>query len=416
MPVSLNLTQKLTYNEPNSIVDGDLNYTQFQCVSGQSWSASESFDINVSSPDRVLDVSKSYLKFKLQMTGTTGTSGSAVTSVLGGAAALQRVQTSVGGLLIEDIQNYPVYVSTIYKRCTKEQQEMLKVLEGYSDQNAFAGSANANTNGRVVVHALRTCVSESDVHMPLFAIRSGITFSFTTSTLNDLIATTNTGATGFKVSEVYFVAALVKPSPAYIDNFMAGISGGKSASVPLQIVRNVRFKPTTLTQQETNLHIGQLKSLRQIFGVCRESTSINSSSTDSYALDALNALNSYYYMIGSERFPQNKEIFTNNAVASGAVDPESVMQTLVGLDNTYGWMSPFAGSNLYADDKDCIFAPYTFASNRSIGAGMATSDGFIQLVHKYNSAPAGTETADLFIVYDAMLKLGASIELDAKNL
>ena len=415
MPSNFHITQKLTYSEPDSIVDGDLNYVQFQPVAGQSWVASETFDINVSSPDRVLDVSKSYLKFKLQLTGTTGTSGSAVTSTLGGVSALQRVQVSVGGLLIEDIQNYNAYVSTLYKRATKEQADMLKVLEGYGDQSAFAGSADANTNGRVVCHAMRTCVNENDLHWPLFAIRSGITFSFTTSTLNDLIATTNTGATGFKISEVYFVGAMVKPSPAYIDSFMGGISGGKSASIPLQVVRNVRFKPSTLTNQETNLHIGQLKSLRQIWAISREATSINSSSTDSFALDSLNALNSYYYMIGSERFPQNKEIYTNNAVASGAVDPESVMQSLVSLDNTYSWLSPFAGSNAYADNKDCLFAPFTFSSNRSLGAGVATSDGFIQLVHKYSSGPAGTETIDAFIVYDAVLKLGATIELDAKN-
>ena len=416
MPVSLSIPQNLTYSNPEQLVDGELNYIQYMPVAGSSWVANETFDINISSPDKVLDVSKSYLKFKLQLTGQTGTSGSAVTSILGGAAALQRVVTSVGGLQVEDIQQYPSYLSILYKRATAEQQNMLKVLEGFNDQSAFAGSADANTNGRVVCHALRTALCESDKMVPLFAIRSGITLSITTSTLNDLIATTNTGATGFKISEVYFVGALVKPEPSYIDNFMAGISGGRAAQIPMQLVRNVRFKPSTLTQQETNLHIGQLKSLRQIMGVCRESTSINSSSTDSYALDALNGLNSYYYMIGSNRYPQNKEIYTNNAVASGAVDPESVMQTLVSLDNNYSWMNPFNGSNVYADGKDNIFAPYTFASNRSIGAGAMTSDGFITLVHKYNSAPAGTETADLFIVFDAVLRLGATVELDSKNL
>ena len=416
MPVSLNVPLRMTYSDPDSLIDGSLNYVNFGPVAGSSWVANESFDINISSPDRVLDVSKSYLKYKVQLTGTTSTTASAVTSVLGGASVLQRVVTSVGGLQVEDIQNYGCYLSLLYKRSTAETQNMLKVLEGYGDQNAFAGSANANTNGRVVCHALRTALTESDKHIPLFAIRSGITFSFTTSTLNDFIATTNSGATGYKISDVSFVAALVKPEPSYIDNFMSGISGGRSAQIPMQLVRNVRFKPSTLTQQETNLHIGQLKSLRQIMGVCRESTSINSSSTDSYALDALNALNSYYYMVGSDRYPQNKEIFTNNAIASGSVDPESVMQMLVSLDNTYAWLNPQSGSNSFADDKDNVFAPYTFASNRSIGAGVMTSDGFIQLIHKYNSAPAGTETVDLFIVYDAILKLGSTIELDSKNL
>lgn len=415
MPVSYQIPQKMTYSDPDSLIEGELNYVQFQPVAGSSWGPSESFDINISSPDKVLDVSKSYLKFKLALTGTT-TVGSSITTVLGGASAIQRVVTSVGGLQVEDIQNYPSYLSVLYKRGTAEQQNVLKALEAFNDQGAFSASDDARNNGRVICHALRTAVCESDKHLPLFAIRSGITFSFTTATLNDILTATASGATSYKISEVYFVGALVKPAPSYIDNFMAGISGGRSAQIPMQLVRNVRFKPSTLTQQETNLHIGQLKSLRQIFGVCRESTSINTATTDSYALDALNALTSYYYMVGSERYPQNKEIFTNNAVASGAVDPESVMQTLVSLDNTYAWLNPFNGSNVFADGKDNIFAPFTWASNRAIGSGVMTSDGFITINHKYNSAPAGTETVDMFIVYDAMLKLGATIELDAKNL
>ena len=57
MPVSFNIPQKMTYSDADSLIDGDLNYVSYQPIAGTSWGPSESFDINISSPDKVLDVS-----------------------------------------------------------------------------------------------------------------------------------------------------------------------------------------------------------------------------------------------------------------------------------------------------------------------------------------------------------------------
>ena len=404
------LPDQLLYSKPTQTIDGNINWVSFTPVSGSTFTDGNSFKVRVSSTNEFLVVQRSYLKYTLKLTGVTQATTASVTTKLGGASALRRVVTNVGGVQVEDIDNYNTYVSTIYKRLPTSQQNFLKQVEGYQNQDICCSTATLASNGRTVCHALRTSIMECDQYLPLPFLQGGLEMEFTVETLNNIIATSASGATGVSVSNVEFVACMIKPSDGYLKQFQGTLASGKKGSITMVKTRNVRLNPSALTDQEQSLQIGFLRSLRSVLGITRKSTSWLSATTDSFELDTANLMSSYYFKVGSDRYPRNKVINTNNGT-SGTVDAEPLMQSICALDNSY---AHFNAVDVTANTANYIY--FNWASSPAIGSGIPVEDGKIDFHHTYYAAPAATEYIDVFFFYDAILSFDASsISLNEKE-
>jgi len=168
MPSDWNIPDSLSYKRPDVLIDGDANFTEFQPVSGSTFTQDQTFKIKITSSDEFLDVRRCYLKYDLTLTGGATTAGNMI-SYLGGASVLRRITTTVSGSQVEDYDDYNLALSVKYAQLPETNKNFLKQVEFYNNQGVLTSSSSAYTNGRTCLHALRT---------GLFEIDQCISFSF----------------------------------------------------------------------------------------------------------------------------------------------------------------------------------------------------------------------------------------------
>lgn len=413
MPSSFQLPESLLYTPPVQTTDGDVNWVSFPPMSGSSFGPSESFKINVSTPNELLIPQRSYLKFNLRLTGgATTTSGSSLSS-LGGASVFQSITTELGGVQVESLQNYNAMLATQYKRLPNTNQILLGETEMFGKQTELTKSANAYLYGRDVCHPLHIAILESsDNALPLFAVRGGLQLSFQLETLNNVLASAASASTSYVVSSIEFVGCMLKPSDDYLQSFIAGMSKGSVAHIPLQLTKNIRVSPGTTDSQRSQLHTGFLRSIRSITGVCRVAASLNNPAVDANNSFTSNNLKQYYFEIGSTRYPRNKVIKATNSTSFAAPSPENIMMAICSLDNTF---PHFNQTDITQNTDQMVY--YNWASNRGFGSGISSEDGIITFNHDYNNVgTVGSETMDFWLNYDADLRIGAAgVALDNRS-
>lgn len=395
------LSESLLYSSPVKTVAGELNFTEFIPQSGSSFGAGENFSIRVSSPDSFIDPKKCWLKFTLSFTGTTDAGNQL--NALGGAAVIKRVDTIVSGVEIESIDNYNHYCSMVYKRQPLTYLQLLRETEKSAyDGGATIGShTSSSQTSRVINHPLRVAIMEGHSNLiPVPFLRGGIEFRFTMESLLSNIATTggSGGFTAYSISNVRLVCGMVKPLASYLQQFQQKLESGGEATLPIQIVRNLNFVPTASTSQEAILSPGYLSSVRSVMGAYRANGA-------GFNSDARNNLTSYFWMIGSKRYPLNKQISTSDD------DAENVMFALASIDNTYNHLRT---PTLSATTGHLIY--YNFCADSGFGNGEPCSDGQVRLIQTYSAAPNTSGRVDLYVTYDAKLRVGAaSVTVDALN-
>lgn len=423
MPLGNQLPQSMLYNAPETMLDGAINWTSFKPLDRSTFEQDSTFKIRVGSLTDFLIPQRSYLRFDLKLNnGTVGTPVAASSNTtsyitsLGGASVIRRLTTTVGGRQLETIDSYNEYCSHLYKRLPATQQEFLKVAELYKDDRASLNQlASQASSGRTIFHALRCSLLENDQYIPLPFCRGGVEFEIQLETLNRVCASSVPG--GYTIENVEFIGCMIRPNVSYMSQFNSKLSSGGKASMPLQIIRNLRISPSATTEQTSVINLGFFKSLKQVSGVQRSAATLSTKATDSFANDNLTA-KSYYWQIGSERYPKNFEIQCNSDPAYGAVRIENQMQAICSLDNTYGHFSasqPISSAGAVSGKDDYVF--YNWASNPSFGSGVPVEDGVVNFVHSYNTAPADTDSYDFFFQVEGKLSIGYdSVDVDFKDL
>ena len=400
----LQVSENLQYNKIPNVFEGSSNFVSFKPVGPTTYSQDSEIKIRISSQD-YLNTSRSYIKYRLKWTGGTTTDQDRL-SKLGGVSVLRNVAIAMGGLEVERINNYNAYCGLLYKRLPLTNQAFLKATELFDDRTG----ANA-ANGAVIVHALKTAVFESNRHLPLAFIRGGIELSLTLEGLNRVLSDNAvTPPTGFEISEVEFIGCMVSPPAEYLQETQKMLMSGASQKLPLVLIRNVRSSPSGITDEEKSIHLGLVQSLRSVIGTFRTDAILNGANGDSFR-DSVGGLESYAFRIGSTTYPKNKRVgcSTENA---GASDPESLMQAICSLDNTY---PHFLAKRPSENGEGYVY--YNFASNASVGSGVAVSDGILVNDFKYHTAPATTTSMDAFYHYDAYLLISAEeISVVSRNL
>lgn len=391
---TFSFSNSLVYQQPSRDVSGELNFLEFSPISGSSFSAGNSFEINVASPDGFVDPSKTWLQYTLTATaGTTHASG-ALDSNLGAVAVIKRVDSIVSGVEIESIDNYNHYYSMISKRQPRTYRDQLQPeLEG---QGKGFYTGDSTTASIVCNHALRIGLFEGQQkHIPVCFMRSGVNFRFT---LDSSVYVTGSTVSTWTVSDVRLVCGMLKPNPAYLQDFQRKLESGGSAIIPMQLVRNLNFVCTTSTSQEAQLTCGYLKSLRSLMGAFR-------SASTAFNTDTRNNLSEFYFQNSTTRYPLNKTIKTSGRNA------ENLMIALSSVDNTYAHMG--VPSSIVNNTDHLIY--YSFASNAEFGSGISVVDGAIRFSQVYSSAPTAL-TCQFYATFDSKLIISAgSVGLDTLN-
>jgi hypothetical protein len=407
------LPSNLQYSQPAERLSGEKQFVSFAPTGATSYSMGDSIKININSNNQFLDPARSYLRFRVRGAGTS--SASHKIPVAGWAYAINRVSTHVGGVLIEDISDYNRFISLLYQKLPASHQNMLKKLESYDTQNAVAvASANGLTNGQVICHALRVALLEQPKMLPLCFVRGGIELNLYLETLNNFLhVNSDAGITGITIDQVAFVACMVKPADAYLQQFSKSLEGGAQVKIPIELCKSIRNTPVNASESSELLNVGFLKSLKSIWQASHSNTLGVSSSTsgnDSSMNYSMNGLQRYSLQVGGKKYPQNFDISCCQTVGSTTVSPEHLMQELVSVDNTYAFLNEPSG----ATTGSHIF--YEFSNDKSWGSGIPVSDGIVSL------AKVGTPTSTsvnqyTFCWHDALLKISASsCEVDSKAL
>ena len=135
------LPSNLQYSQPSERLTGTKNFTQFAAVGATSYSPGDTIKIAINSNNQFLDVSRSYLRFKVKAAGTSASTHKI--PAVGYAYLLKDVSTTVGGVTVENIADYNKYISILYKKLPDTQLAVLKKLESTGTQNSIAiASAN----------------------------------------------------------------------------------------------------------------------------------------------------------------------------------------------------------------------------------------------------------------------------------
>jgi hypothetical protein len=415
MPQGFSLPQDMLYQAPEIVQDGSINWVQTPPLDRSSFTQDQSFKIRIGSLTDFLLPQRSYLKFDLKFTNSTGgsvaTSATSYLTSLGGASVFRSITTTCAGREVERIDNYNAFVSTIYKRLPTTAKNFLLQAELYGHTGASSLNHNADTvaNGRTIYHPLRTALFENDKMICLPFLRGGVELDIQLESI--VRVASDATPIGYSISNIQFVGCYLRPNASYLQQFNSKLSSGQKAQVPLQVVRNIRISPSATTQQETPINLGFFKSLKQVMSINRSASTLSTQGTDSFAVDTLDKLKSYYWRVGSERYPKNFAIECNNLVSTGAVKIEQQMMALCSLDNTYAHYN----STGFSDTDSYQF--YNWASNSSFGSGIPVEDGVINFAHEYSSAPTATDVYDMWFFVDGVLSISfEDVSMDFKDI
>lgn len=360
--MSLNISNSLTYTQPESLLDGKISHVSYKPQGANSYSASETISVKLSSNTDFLIPSRSYVKFTLA-TSTTGT-----LSVNGGSSCINSVVDNIGGCVTPISRNFHIQQGVKLQSSTSER----KAIDTYCQNATFSSTTGSAVTAATSLTICMPFISsfETDKIIPL-AILNGWE---QTITLNPATAVVSAGT--YTVSNYEVVACLLTPTQQYLNELASGLNNGSTLKLPIQLSTTITSPVTSALSQNILINSGYYSSMNSVTFVHKETPLANSSK-----------VSSWYVMVDSARYPKNKTI-------AGAV--ESVYSTLSGYATDISSISvPLATQT---------FNQYTFKTNSEFSSGIATSNGLVELVVDFLDTPTGT--IETIVNYDAYLEIG----------
>lgn len=408
---NFSLPSQLNYTQPPQQLSGQKNFVSFKPKAGTSFTGNDNIQIPITSTNSFLDPTRSYLKFRVSFAGTT--SASHRTPLSGYSYAFDKVDTYVGGVLVESIADYNKYVACLYKRLPAGYQSQLAVLEQYNEASSTTNGVCGANAGVLVCHAPRVALFEQTRHIPLSFIRGGIELNFTVLPFSQFIAVNNAGSlTGYTIDQVELIACMIQPSDAFLSSFAKSLQSGSEAKIPLEVCRTIKSFPQNSSVNTYTLNTGFHKSLNSILNT--NAPTVSGAGTDGSNLFTNNGQTSYRYEISGSRYPQNFNIYTNSATAGGMIGAEQVMMGLCAVDNT------FTGLNQQTSDIVDVNGNFNytdFRSDASFASGVPISDGQVVFVAEGTPSTTTNITNYSWVFVNALLKISMnSVSLDTKEL
>lgn len=384
----LSLNQDITYQVPERVTDGDINFVSFKPQSIGSYGPGQTVDFKLRSTNEFVILDRSYMKFKLVETGvvTPIASGTGL-SLMGAQAVISQVQDSVSGLQMPLFKNYNLQQSLKLNTDTSERKAITAITESF---NTAGRTATAKYASKTFCVPVPTSLSSSGKVIPLSILNGGWGISLLLEQHNRVF---QDGAVGnsYELSDLEIVCCMLKPDEKYLQELGRAMTNGGSLKIPLQLTKNITATLAASQTQSVRIQSGYLSSLNSITNVIRDAADVGTGNAttgkDTFSTDT-NKLASYYYMINSSRYPKNKSIHCGD-------DPENLYQMLAGFNTSYSQISPFSTGN--------SFCHFSFESNGQFASGIPLNDGFINIETTFTTTPSAGDLFDCFLEYDAVL-------------
>lgn len=386
----LTLNQDLTYQVPEKIQDGEINFVSFKPQSIGAYTPNSSVEFKLRSTNEFVILDRSYMKFSLTETGavTTATGGTEL-SKMGAQAVISQVQDTVSGLQLPLLKNYNLQQSVKLNTDTSERKAITTITELYNTTTE-AGSQIKFAKKTFCI-PVPTSLSSANKVIPLAVLNGGWNISLLLENHNRVF-TNGAAGNSYEVTDLEIVCCMLKPDERYLQELASAMARQGSLKIPLQLTKNISSTLTASTTQTVRIQCGYLSSLNSITNVVREASKIGGgvvgTKRDTF-LTNTSILSDYYMMINSQRYPKNK------AISCGSTDPENLMQLLASFNTKYSQISPFSGTT--------TFTYFSFESNGAFSSGIPINDGYITLECTFGSAPTAGDVIDSFLEYDAVM-------------
>ena len=362
--MSLNISQSLTYSAPTSVLDGKVNFVSFK-PQKDVYKESETIDIKYSSNSEFAILSRSYHKF------TINTTAVGTLSTLGGYAVLNQLQEQLSGTTLPVSRNHFLKCGVLISNGTTDR----KTIETLCAKAIFNSSTGVATTVGGTIDVIIPFQCSFDYEDKIFPLAVCNGFKSTLSlNASDQVVSVGT----YTISNFETVLCMIEPEPSYLQEISNGLNSGSTLKMPVKLTNSTTLYPNSALTQNLLVNPGYQSSLNSVSLVLRETPLTNS-----------NKLKSFYIMLDSIRYPRNAVIKTDDRL-------ESVYQLLAGYHTSFDHIS--------VPDVSQVSHTYTFQSNGSFASGVAISNGMIEIISEYTSAPSSA-SMEVILNYSGYLEI-----------
>ena len=191
----------------------------------------------------------------------------AAASLGGGSASaiISRLNVSIGGVLVNSIQNYKVLHDTILNHCTSQayKQNDSGIME-------FTGKALSSViaNGflDVCIPLMAPCINDEQA-FPLFLVNSPLVIEILLNSVNEAIAYTTTAVTEYKVSNASIIYEAIIPSSDFEMAVKTRLQSGSMWSMSTDDYYNLSLANNDNINYNIGLNLSSVKGVLWTFSV-----------------------------------------------------------------------------------------------------------------------------------------------------
>ena len=223
--MSLNISNSLTYTQPEGLLDGDIQFVSYKPQGANTYGPSETINVKLSSNTDFMVLDRSYIKFTLTPSAT-GT-----LNVNGGSSVINQITDNIGGCVLPVKRNVHISNGIKLQSSTSER----KSIDTYCQKAVFtSGTGYALTAATAETICIPFMSSfETDKIIPL-AVLNSWEQSFT---LNPASTVVSTGV--YTVSNFEIVACLLTPSQMYLNELGNGLNSGSTLKIGVKVTNSI---------------------------------------------------------------------------------------------------------------------------------------------------------------------------------
>ena len=327
----------------NSITSGGFSdhfqIKRFTPVNGSDFGLGSRIQFKVSDQEGILHPNQMWLKWKpkARAAGARYTGTGARGAISGKTSAIKTVTTSIGGKMIESIQNYNRFCAQEYINAPQEHKVYLAKTEGVThfvngtaedNRYRFLGDENGK---RYVMHQLQTGLrGMSTLELPHIPAGIDIEVMLTTDITEIYPAPDNTPNTidNEVWQNVELICVFTRPTEGFWRHQAESLQKGSVLQRPIQTVRYQAFQGNNSSSFTMQVDSGILKSVSSVLVLGNESAPTLPVETrvDKLSYSSDMGIRAISFSVGGKQIPEGKPI------SYSPLDPEAYVLNFRGRD------------------------------------------------------------------------------------
>ena len=310
------LPREMSLDIPPAAIDAAQKVVSVLPISSSSVGPNQQIQIQVPARNMMRSGS-AYLMFDVIFSGASHAFSFATASA-SASALFQSMQLSVGGVVLESINNYSHWAGNVVEAHAKNGSYLAEQAicaasfspEQWKDTETYDGVNHTGYNLLpVAVSQFRTAAAAPngnryrfalDLHLgllnnkhaqavPLFLFGQGMLLTIMTSPLTRAVSMSDAAATldSYAIENIQMCYTEITPPQTYVDSVRAGLAQGKMVKIEAESVLNLQVGANSSLQQIYSLNLSSLDAI--LFGIVRDQDSLATSKFFEGNLQDLNA-------------------------------------------------------------------------------------------------------------------------------